>query len=119
MKHRLGIIVILYGVFLVCCGLFGYLLTQETSSSSLLNGVVFGTLMVIMGILLHNGRPWTLPASLSATAIFALTFLWRGGLQWSYLFKSENGRLSIALLLTLMFLVSLGVVILLVNRLRR
>ena len=115
---RLGLIVVGSGVFLIVCGLFGYALTQETSTSAILNGVVFGSLMVVMGFLLRQGRPWTLPASLSATGIFTLTFVWRGVVQWKHVSESGGETLPIALLLTLMTVVSAAVAMELFKRVR-
>jgi len=118
-KHRIGNIIALYGAFLIAAGITGYLLTKETSTSSLMNGVVFGSLMMVLGILSRQGRPWTLPASVSATGIFALTFLWRGGVQWMDVSNGLSEHLSVGVLLTLMFGVSLYVLTVLVRELRR
>jgi len=115
---RLGLIVIGYGVFLILCGLLGYGLTRETSTSAILNGVVFGSLMVVMGALLRQGRPWTLPASLSAAGIFTLTFVWRGAVQWMHVAEQGSPALPIALLLTLMTVVSAAVATELFKRVR-
>lgn len=115
---RLGLVVLAYGMFLILCGLLGYTLTRETSTSAILNGVVFGTLMVVMGMLLRQGRPWTLPASLSATAIFTLTFVWRGAVQWTHVAEQGSQALPIAALLTLMTLVSAAVAAVLFKRVR-
>lgn len=101
---KLGLLVTCYGIFLMICGLSGYLLMQGTGTSSLLNGGIFGSLMIVIGLLLRQGRMWTLPATLSATAIFALTFLWRGVVQWHHALSDAPARLGVALLLTLMFL---------------
>lgn len=105
MNKRLGTMLALYGAFLVLCGIAGFWLTGESSSSSLFNGGVFGSLMIVMGFLLRQGRPWTMPAALSATAIFTLTFVWRGAVQWVGVAQGAHGA-SVALLLSLMFLVS-------------
>ena len=118
MKPRNGLVLIGYGLFLVATGLIGFALTGETSTSALINGVVFGGLMVVLGVLLQHGRPWTKPAALSATAIFALTFVWRGGLQlWEYL-QGDPERLPVVVLFAVMFVVSLSVLIFLGKRLR-
>lgn len=106
MNKRLGTILIFYGSFLLACGVAGYLLTGETSSSSLFNGGVFGSLMIVMGLLLRQGRPWTMPAALSATAIFTLTFVWRGTVQWIEVAQGSSDHVGVAVLLSFMFIVS-------------
>jgi len=105
-NKRLGSLLIWYGMFLVACGIAGFMLTGEKSSSSILNGGVFGSLMVVIGLLLKQGRQWTMPAALSATAIFTLTFVWRGAVQWVDFAQGAQSHLSVALLLSLMFVVS-------------
>ena len=108
-NKRLGMLLTLYGLFLLACGMAGYLLTGETSSSSLFNGGVFGSLMMVMGLLLRQGRPWTMPAALSATAIFTLTFVWRGAVQWIQVAQDAPGapsHVGVAILLSFMFVVS-------------
>jgi uncharacterized membrane protein (UPF0136 family) len=106
MKNRTTVWLVVYGVFLITTGIIGYEITQETSTSAIANGIVFGTLMIIMGILHQHGRPWTMPASLAATSIFTLTFLWRGALQWFEVVAGNADRSSVAILLTVMALMS-------------
>ncbi len=110
MNKRLGTLLIGYGVFLMASGLIGFEMTRETSTSSLFNGGVFGTLLVVLGILHRQGRMWTHPASLSAAAIFTLTFVWRTALQWHEIANGDATRVNIAVLLSVMSVVSLGVV---------
>lgn len=105
-QKQLGNRVMLYGVFLGICGLIGYALTKETSTSSLLNGGIFGTLLIALGFLLRQGRMWTFPASLSAVGIFTLTFLWRGVLQARVVANGLSDHLGVSALLVVMFLVS-------------
>ena len=119
MTQRPGPVVVFYGAFLILCGVMGFFLTGESSTSSIVNGVVFGSLMVVMGFLLSHGRPWTLPASTSATGIFTVTFAWRGVLEWYRVLRNGDDRVEIAVLLTIMFVVSLGLALLLIQRVRR
>ena len=119
MTHRPGLLVSVYGAFLLICGIIGFEITGETSTSSIVNGIVFGALMIVMGVLLSNGRPWTLPASASAVSIFTVTFAWRGTLQWLAVTDGDEQQTYIAVLLTLMFAVSAVVALVLLKRLRR
>lgn len=96
---------IAYGVFLIATGIIGYEITRETSTSAIANGIVFGSLMIVMGILHQHGRPWTTPASFIATLIFTLTFFWRGIVQWRDVFNGAD-RIAVAVLLTVMAVVS-------------
>jgi len=106
--RQVSLLLILYGVFLLLSGLAGYQLTHEHSTSSLFNGTIFGALLVMLGVLHRMGRMWTLPASISACAIFSLTFLWRGILQWKSVAAGQSDHLGIAFLLSVMALVSIS-----------
>ena len=100
---------IAYGAFLVVCGVTGYFLTGETSSSAIVNGLVGGAFIILLGVVYRSGRQWIIPATLSATLIFTLTFIWRGGTQWYLVVNEGTGHLYLALLLSVMCVVSIGV----------
>lgn len=102
MPRSVSNMLIAYGLFLGFCGILGYVLTGEGSTSSILNGGVFGSLMALLGLLGRNGKMWTFPAAISATAIFTLTFLWRSGVQLHLTVQGEVGRWPVAALLILM-----------------
>ncbi|MBU3698467.1 MAG: hypothetical protein FGM33_00440 [Candidatus Kapabacteria bacterium] len=107
--RQVSTLLIGYGLFLVVSGLIGYEITIEHSTSALFNGSIFGSLIVLLGVLHRMGRMWTLPASISAAAIFSLTFLWRSGLQWMKIASETTERTGIAVLLTVMATVSVVV----------
>ena len=109
MHKRLGVLLIVYGLFLVASGVVGFYLTTGASASSLFNGAVFGTFVVVLGLLHRQGRMWTQPASLSAIAIFLLTFTWRASIQWYAVSEGNSERVGISILLTLMSIVSAAV----------
>lgn len=106
MAKQLGVVLIAYGVFLVVTGVIGFELTGETSASSILNGGLFGTFVIILGVLHRQGRMWTHPAALSAAGIFMLTFVWRASIKWHAVFSGSTAEASIAILLTVMSIVS-------------
>jgi len=118
MHKRLGVLLFAYGLFLVCCGALGFILTGETSASSLLNGGSFGSLMMVMGVLHRQGRLWTQPASLSATAVFTLTFTWRAVIQWYTTLNGDTTHVGIAVLLTIMTFASGSLALLLLRHYR-
>lgn len=118
MKHSPAAVsnkLVAYGAFLVACGIIGFRLTHEESQSGILNGIVSGALMMVLGVIYRSGRPWTLPAALSATAIFTFTFIWRGAVQWLAVFKESSTHVPVAALLTIMFIVSLVMALMLLR----
>jgi len=115
---RLGNLLIGYGVFLVVAGLVGFELTGETSASSILNGGLFGTFVILLGVLHRQGRMWTHPAALSAAGIFLLTIVWRSSIKWHGSATGDACSTAIAILLTLMSLVSAAVVVVLFRHYR-
>ena len=115
---QLGVLLIVYGAFLVLAGVVGFELTGETSASSILNGGLFGTFVSILGMLHRQGRMWTHPAALSASAIFLLTFVWRASVKWHAVALGANEVVSIAVLLTIMSVVSAVVVAILFRHYR-
>jgi len=109
LAKQLGAVLIVYGAFLVIAGIIGFELTGETSASSILNGGLFGTFVIILGVLHRQGRMWTHPAALSAAGIFLLTFVWRSTLKWHEAITGNTEALPIAILLSVMSIVSAGV----------
>lgn len=102
-------LLVLYGVFLAIAGIAGYFATHATSTSALLNGGIFGTLMIVLGLTIRPGRMWTYPAAASAAVIFTLTFAWRSLLQWYAVLHGDADKLVVASLLTVMAVVSADV----------
>lgn len=118
MAKQLGLLLIAYGVFLVIAGVIGFELTGETSASSILNGGLFGTFVIILGVLHRQGRMWTHPAALSAAGIFLLTFVWRASVKWHAVLSGVTTETAIAVLLTVMSIVSALVVTILFRHYR-
>jgi len=118
MPRPISSMLIAYGLFLVLCGVLGFVLTRETSTSSLLNGGVFGSLLAVLGVIGRSGKMWTFPAALSATAIFTLTFLWRGALQVYVAVTQDPSRWPVVALLILMACASVIVLVTMIRSYR-
>lgn len=103
--NAVSVRIILYGIFLTVCGIVGFVLTAEQSTSALLNGVFGGVLMIILGIMHRQRRAFTLPAAIGAATIFTATFVWRSVVQWYHVY--DNPRfVPVAILLSSMTVVS-------------
>lgn len=118
MLRTIGSVLIAYGAFLLLAGVIGWIATGEASTSALLNGGIFGSLMMALGVLVRHGRMWTYPAAMSATGIFTLTFAWRGVLQWQHVITDDPSRVWVAILLSVMFAASAVVLRFLVRHYR-
>lgn len=108
---------IAYGIFLLASGIAGFEITHEQSTSSLVNGIVGGALMLILSVMYRQRRLYALPAAIGATGIFLLTFVWRAVVQWTIVIGDPSHAL-IAVLLSAMASVSLFMLITLLSQLR-
>lgn len=115
MYNKVGLWLILYGIFLLVGGLVGYQISEESATAALFNGAFFGIIMSVMGILLRHERQWAFPASLSATGLFSLTFVWRVVVRVLEYDLHKDSNVFVVLLLGLMGLVSTVLFVLLLR----
>lgn len=106
-----------YGVLLIGSGLLGFEITSEHSSSSLVNGIVGGALMVVLSAMHRQRRQFTLPAAFGAAGIFCITFVWRATIQWM-LIGTVEFSLWLTVLHTVLTVVSAAMVLTLFRQLR-
>lgn len=66
-----------YGVFLLVCGALGFVATGNRSASALVNGIIGGILMLVLGALHKQRRTFALPAAIAVAGIFTASFVWR------------------------------------------
>jgi uncharacterized membrane protein (UPF0136 family) len=106
MNTRTAGYLILYGAFLILCGLLGYLSNPEKAKTALMSGGTFGGLSIIWGVLGARGVRWSLPAALATTALLALVFGWRASVGWLAVIEGKREKLFAASLITLMLAAS-------------
>ncbi len=100
-----------YGVFLILCGVAGYLSNPAGAKTALISGGTFGVLSAAWGFLMLRGMGWAWMAALGCTGFLAAVFTWRAAVGWMAVEAGEP-KLFAASLITLMLtgsLVSIGV----------
>jgi uncharacterized membrane protein (UPF0136 family) len=100
-----------FGVFLVLCGLAGFLSNPSGAKTALISGGTFGVLSAAWGFLMLRGMGWAWMAALGCTGFLAAVFTWRAAVGWMAVEAGEP-KLFAASLITLMLtgsLVSIGV----------
>lgn len=91
-----------FGVFLILCGVAGFLSNPAGAKTALLSGGTFGALSVLWGVLLLRGMSWAKWAGLVMTAFLTLVFAWRATTGWMAYLAGEP-KLFAASLISLMF----------------
>jgi hypothetical protein len=102
-----------FGIFLILCGLAGYLSNPEGAKTALLSGGTFGVLSALWGALLAGGFGWARVAALLSTGFLALVFAWRATVGWMA-YAAGEPKLFAAVLISLMLagsLLTLGVLL--------
>jgi uncharacterized membrane protein (UPF0136 family) len=100
-----------FGVFLILCGLAGFLSNPSGAKTALISGGTFGMLSAAWGVLMLRGIAWAWMAAVVCTGFLAVVFAWRASAGWMAVEAGEP-KLFAASLITLMLtgsLVSIGV----------
>lgn len=95
-----------YGVSLLLLGLVGYFLTF--AKSALISGLISGLIMLIMGFLVERFAPIKIVAKIF-NILFLGAFAWRSTLAMTALTQGHADKLIPSILLSLMALISVGV----------
>src|SRR5687767_10972928 len=98
---------IFYGLFLILCGVLGFLSNPEKAKTALMSGGTFGVLSIVWGILGARGFRWSQPAALTTTALLTLVFAWRASVGWLAVLNGNRDKLFAAILISLMLAASL------------
>jgi uncharacterized membrane protein (UPF0136 family) len=104
-----------FGVFLMLCGLSGYLSNPAGAKTALMSGGTFGGLSVLWGVLMLRGFGWARMAAWVSTLVLVAAFAWRSIAGWMAYVAGEP-KLFAASLITLMLVASLASVAVLAKR---
>ena len=100
-----------FGIFLVLCGMAGFLSNPAGAKTALISGGMFGGLSALWGVLMLRGFGWARVAAWVSTLVLVAAFAWRSVVGWMAVSAGEP-KLFAAFLITLMLgasLASLGV----------
>jgi hypothetical protein len=100
-----------FGVFLILCGVAGFLSNPAGAKTALMSGGTFGILSAGWGFLMLRGMAWAWMGALGCTGFLALVFTWRASVGWMAVSAGEP-KVFAASLISLMLagsLVSIGV----------
>lgn len=90
-----------FGVFLILCGVAGFLSNPTAAKTALISGGTFGLLSAIWGVLMLRGFEWARAAALGTTSLLAVVFTWRSAAGWMA-WSAGEPKLFAASLITLM-----------------
>lgn len=104
-----------FGIFLILCGVAGYLSNPAGAKTALISGGTFGGLSALWGVLVLKGFAWARIAALASTVMLAAAFAWRAVVGWTA-YASGEPKLFAASLITLMLVASVASLAVLLRR---
>lgn len=96
-----------FGIFLILCGLAGYLSNPGGAKTALMSGGTFGGLSALWGVLMLKRFAWAKIAAWVSTLLLVVAFTWRSIAGWMAYAEGEP-KLFAASLITLMLAASLA-----------
>ncbi|TVP77154.1 MAG: hypothetical protein EA353_10930 [Puniceicoccaceae bacterium] len=106
-SHTIGRWYIGYGLFLILCGVAGYLSNPAAAKTALMSGGTFGLLSALWGFwILKGGRLFAFIAAFATTFMLCGVFTWRSIVSWQAVAAGE-AKLFAASLITAMLIASL------------
>lgn len=109
MKNTLARWTIAYGLFLIGCGLAGYLSNPEKAKTALISGGTFGALSILWGALMARGLAWSRRAALVTSSFLVCIFTWRASVSWLAVADGASDKRFAAILITLMGIASIAI----------
>ena len=104
-----------FGIFLILCGMAGYLSNPAGAKTALMSGGTFGALSALWGLLMLKGFAWAKNAAWVSTLVLVAAFAWRATAGWMACAAGEP-KLFAASLITLMLVASLASLAVLAGR---
>ncbi len=104
-----------FGIFLIVCGLAGFLSNPAAAKTALISGSLFGGLSILWGLLLGKGLGFARWIALVMTILLCGVFGWRSTASWQAVSEGEPKAFA-ASLITLMLLGSIATVVKLLRR---
>jgi uncharacterized membrane protein (UPF0136 family) len=104
-----------FGIFLILCGVVGYLSNPAGAKTALLSGGAFGGLSALWGGLMLKGVAWAKVAAWVSTVVLVAAFTWRSIAGWMA-YAAGEPKFFTASLITLMLLASLASLAVLARR---
>ena len=95
-----------FGIFLILCGVAGYLSNPAGAKTALISGGSFGGLSAVWGLLMMKGFAWAKVAAWVSTLLLVAAFAWRSVAGWMA-YAAGEPKLFAASLITLMLAASL------------
>lgn len=96
-----------FGIFLIFCGVAGYLSNPAGAKTALMSGGTFGGLSALWGLLMMRGFGWAKVAAWVSTLVLVAAFAWRAIAGWMA-YAAGEPKLFAASLITLMLVASLA-----------
>ena len=105
-RKAIGTWYIGYGIFLILCGIAGFISNPTAAKTALMSGGTFVTLSALWCIwMLKAGRRAAFIAALLTTLMLAIVFIWRSTVSWQAVAQGEPKTFA-ASLISAMFLAS-------------
>jgi uncharacterized membrane protein (UPF0136 family) len=104
-----------FGIFLILCGVAGYLSNPAGAKTALISGGMFGGLSTLWGVLMLRGVAWARVAAWVSTLVLVAAFAWRSIAGWMA-YAAGEPKLFAASLITLMLVAALASVVVLAKR---
>ena len=104
-----------FGIFLILCGIAGFLSNPAGAKTALMSGGTFGGLSALWGVLMLKGFSWAMIAAWVSTFVLVAAFAWRSIASWTA-YAAGEPKLFAASLITLMLAGSLASLLVLRRR---
>jgi uncharacterized membrane protein (UPF0136 family) len=103
-----------FGLFLIACGVAGFLSNPSAAKTALLSGGTFGTLCILCGVLMRRGIGAAGFAAWAITLLLCAAFAWRATVGWLAVANGEP-KLFAASLISLMLCGAIASLVVLVR----